>query len=170
MDAHAGVHDAPHGVGEGEQGGEEVFLVDGDAVFLDVVVFVGGRTLSTFRDFGQAGTDAGVEEADLDNGFPALVAKAWLDGGQRVDDVEDELGGFEDTFLRSFAGEVAGRVEDFGDLGDGEAAGEREVKECVGDEEDVFPKCSISSREFEGEARENSAPDMLNATTYVCDM
>lgn len=113
-------------------------MVDGDTVLLDIVVF--GRVMSA-REFGEPGTNARVEEADLDDGLPSGVTVAGLDGREGVDDVEDELGGFEDTFFGSFAGEVARRVEDLGDLGDGEAAGEREVEEGVGDEEDVFPGC-----------------------------
>ena len=103
-------------------------MVDGDAVFLDVVVL--GRVMGA-REFGEPGTDACMEEADLDDGLPAGVAVAGLDGRERVDDVEDELGGFEDTFFGFFAGEVTCGVEYFGDLGDGEAAGEGEVEEGV---------------------------------------
>lgn len=69
-----------------------------------------------------------MEEADLDDGLPPSVSKARLDGREGVDNVKDKLGSFEDPFLGPFTGEVAGRVEDFGDLGDGETAGEREVK------------------------------------------
>lgn len=103
-------------------------MVDGDTVFLDVVVL--SRVMGA-REFGEPGTDACMEEADLDDGLPAGVAVAGLDGRERVDDVEDELGGFEDTFFGFLAGEVTRGVEYFGNLWDGEAASEGEVEEGV---------------------------------------
>lgn len=69
-------------------------------MLLNIIVLGMGPT-----DLGEPRTDTGMEEADLGDGFPAL-AGSRLEVFERVGDVKDELGSFEDTFFGPFAGEV----------------------------------------------------------------
>lgn len=68
---------------------------------LNIIVLGMGPT-----DLGESRTDTGMKEADLDDGFPALAGPR-LKVFERVGDIEDELGGFEDSFFGPFAGEVS---------------------------------------------------------------
>ncbi|KAG9063207.1 hypothetical protein KI688_004809 [Linnemannia hyalina] len=69
-------------------------------MLLNIIVLGMGPT-----DLGEPLTDTGMKEANLDDGCPVLAGPR-LEVFEREDDVEDELGDFEDTFFGPFAGET----------------------------------------------------------------
>lgn len=133
MHVHPGLHHPPHHVREPKEGCEEILLVDGYTVVLNIVIFGVSAT-----NLAQTGADTGMKEPNLDCGLPGGTS-TWLEVLERIYDIKYELGGLQDANLGLLPREVASRVEDLGDLGDHKPTGQGEVEEGMRDKEAIPP-------------------------------